>query len=1809
MPQNVDATDRVKLSGLFRFAQGVLAAREQVQLRMQDTGLGCFSETEMRDLPGIALNVDADNWLVLQRLRETRPPDPDEMLAEWLEGLVDDPAKTPRFKSAIVREVDIDEASDLCEAGFLSMEDVYRISGDATASDAEGGYEGGVKIALRLENLGHLKAGLEEWRDGVWEAWAAQECRVRKSIQLYNSFFKLHNMMHGGAVGTPPELVWGIGLARWKFPQATIDMPLIEQLVDLDVQEGGALTIKPREVRPGLSLKPFLHVDVEGSFETQRYVQALFDTITDSEVGEITPFDAGVWENLLDLAATRLSSRARHVTLHDIREGAEVKAPGDDLVIYSTWSIFGRPRSESIREQDLEQLRKKIDQTERDDALPVSIRGFVAPQPASAAPADDDWGLSRTVLGSGAEWGGNGAKGSTLPDRVRVPRALQQGVYFFPLPYNEEQAKIIDRLDANDVVTVTGPPGTGKTHTIANIIAHFMATGKRVLVTARTAEAIAAVREKLPKDLASLVIASVASDREGVKHLEEAIQRLSDDVVSLDAAQTIDDITHIEADIVAIDEQIRSCDRRLADIAAENLTTLSWGGEERTAMELAEEILRVAPANDWMTDRPANPPPASLDAVVGRLRAALPRIGEDILYLEVELPDPGDLPAAVELIEAHDFERTYRSRPTEDFSGEPEMARDSEDAEACARDAYAALDGLRLTLVGSSDWERSFAVTGLAAGLAGDPAPDVGRRTTAAWALINERRPGRIELEANGAELAKLIEAAERGMAGKRVRPTVAGIFNRRLTAAVESIRVDGNVPDGTESWARIFDSLKILEIRPEIDALWLEDVEAGRLPPVPETPDELFAVVRDVEERLQRIKTSVQAVVEQAPRLTRLFPYGIDLNACLIDLRIERVQKALRANLNDEYQPPDALTKLASFASRGEQPVYAELAALRDALGKEDIGAPEIVAVRTWVTQEIVRLRKLSAEFEMIGSDLTALRGVAPDWAAASLAEPAHADRILRADWRQAWEWAVMRGRLDRIISLGNGDTWREQKMELRRRRERQFESLIRARTLLGLKKRLTGPVQTALATFTSSIRRLGRGTGKSAVRWRRAIRRAAIDAAPAAPVWIMPEYKIAEQLPAELGDFDLVILDEASQSDVTAIGALARGKKLLIVGDEQQVSPSAVGVPQNKIDVLRAEHLAFLPNKEVIDENTSIFEIAMQMYPSTHLMLREHFRCAEPIIQFSTRFYSGRLIPIRVPKPSERFDPPLVDVLVTGAERRGKTNEAEARFIVDEIAAIASDPSHANRDVAVISLIGGEQAELIERKLIDDPRVGTETMERLRIICGDSRTMQGQERSIVFLSMVSTRETARTQSTQGDGQRFNVALSRARDRLYLVHSVTSQDLKQGDLKLAVLQHFADPMPEGRAYAGDGVLERCESGFEREVCERLINAGYRVRAQVKAGPFRIDLVVEGADDRRLAIELDGDAWHGPERWEQDMARQSALERAGWTFWRVFGSQWVSDRDHWQSNLFDRLRVMGIEPIGAEASGEIFTESRVFNAALGSEVAAVALVVDAAGGADIELDSAVSVASETAEPGEDTKSVGLRTLDSGDHAPGVSDPIALIEERTNPIAPTVVVRLKPVTTLDPHDVGVAIEVAPAPVPDSERFYDQDYRITLRAMIREIVDASGPMTFKHLCDRIARAHGFQRTGSEIKKTIQDGLGDARAISHGPGDDRVVWPETLMVSEWVQFRGLESGGVKRDWGDVPLPEKLGLAREIVTRRVAQPSVAMGEAIGVQRLRRRTREEIETLLETATAMLAEDQAASEGASNVSYFNQRFR
>ena len=280
-----------------------------------------------------------------------------------------------------------------------------------------------------------------------------------------------------------------------------------------------------------------------------------------------------------------------------------------------------------------------------------------------------------------------------------------------------------------------------------------------------------------------------------------------------------------------------------------------------------------------------------------------------------------------------------------------------------------------------------------------------------------------------------------------------------------------------------------------------------------------------------------------------------------------------------------------------------------------------------------------------------------------------------------------------------------------------------------------------------------------------------------------------------------------------------------------------------------------------------------------------------------------------------------------MTVTDKRSKINEIEAEAIVVEIRKLVSNGKYKGRSIGVISLIGAQQAKYIQDQLLIE--LGEGVFQEYKIACGDAATFQGKERDIMFLSMVVGSGQGAVINKKDAEQRMNVALSRARDRMYLYRSIEMDDLKnENDLRLKILRHFVSPMPQANEI-GD-FLDLCDSGFERDVYKRLVEKGYNVIPQVKVGAFSIDLVVEGENDRRLAVELDGDKYHPPEKWMDDWRRQRTMERVGWQFWRCWGSSYTIDPEGCIDDLVGVLSNMKIFPCKGSSNTSVYTEQRVY---------------------------------------------------------------------------------------------------------------------------------------------------------------------------------------------------------------------------------------------------------------------------------------
>jgi very-short-patch-repair endonuclease len=420
------------------------------------------------------------------------------------------------------------------------------------------------------------------------------------------------------------------------------------------------------------------------------------------------------------------------------------------------------------------------------------------------------------------------------------------------------------------------------------------------------------------------------------------------------------------------------------------------------------------------------------------------------------------------------------------------------------------------------------------------------------------------------------------------------------------------------------------------------------------------------------------------------------------------------------------------------------------------------------------------------------------------------------------------------------------------------------------------------------------------------------------AVPVWIMPMSRVVESFDPRTVRFDVVIIDEASQSDVMGLLALYYADTAIVVGDNEQVSPSAVGQELTTVQHLIDEHLQGVPNGHLYDGKTSIYDLASASFGAT-IRLVEHFRCVPEIIQFSNQLcYDWTIRPLR-DGSTVRLKPHVVAHRVVDAIANDKTNEEEAREVAALVLSACEQPEYAKKTFGIVSMVGEQQAYRIEALLRRHLREDEFKLEH-NILCGNAAHFQGDQRDVMFLSMVDTSDCGVLKMRQEPTfkQRFNVAASRAKDQMWVVHSLDPRShLKAGDLRRRLIEHAEDP--DALIESIQSVESKTELPFEKEVASRLVQAGYRVSPQWRVGYYRIDLVVEH-DARRVAIECDGDKYHPIEKLPDDMARQAVLERRGWKFIRIRGSAFFRDPEGVMRSVFAQISSLGIEPVGPEPS-------------------------------------------------------------------------------------------------------------------------------------------------------------------------------------------------------------------------------------------------------------------------------------------------
>lgn len=1430
---------------------------------------GCFTRAWGRDEED-----GSDEWLEVQNRREPELPDVPPQCKDWVN------LSALRNKNCLPELIpEITRQNLLPDWGEDSDQPKTILHTD------------------RLEDHPEVQQAWERYLQDKWLPWTEEHNTWQKVHEVYSALFAIHQEQL--RLGEEYELVLGLGLLTWQTPNGQrVRRHLVVADANLEFEARlGRFTVRPHADGAKLRLElDMLDIEEQPARAEEAARKALAAAGDD-------PWDRDCVEGVLQSLVHSIDSQGDY---SESLEASNTQPSSKPMVEFAPALILRKRSAKGLTET----LRRIKEQIEHGEDIPAEF--------ADLAEIHSKDGLESL-------------------DGPEEATASFDGEIFFPKPSNDEQRRIVEKLRAASGVLVQGPPGTGKSHTIANLICHLLATGQRTLITAKTPRALQVLEGLVPDQLRPLCINLLGSGLEERRSLESSVSGILRKNEEWDENRAKHERRELEECLRKLREEKAKVSRQLRDIRESETHTqsIAEGTYRGTAARIAEAVNRDRADYEWFTDI------VPLEGTCQISTSDLRRVLAELRYFtpekrrELELAWPEALPSSehfANLIEdeesASEEERDTANRA--DRRIVDLLVKSGTTTIEAIRDALSYFCRKRMTLLAMPHAWMPDAVHDI---LGGSPAQwrellrvtrDVissieGLVAVADNASINF--PDTADIRTLHEDARKLKGHIESGgkLGWGPFRPK---LVKERLYV-IKSVTIGGRPCSTAEHFSTLVDALYV---RIECEKAWGFWAERSEKVHGPYT-QQLTALksLRDGLENalsLEELITKCRETISQCPGIGEPVwadeaQVGIFISSCR--LALAHIQKRCA---NDEIQSIE--TTISRIAAKpGAHPVTDELLS---AVRNRNIDKFALCE------NAIQDLQKHRQRLDNLNDDLSELSRLLPKFTHSleqTCNEPYWEERTERIG--DAWRWAQARYWIEEYI--------RQEDVPALHKRAKQIEDEISSivAKLAALHawsfcfSRLGEDHRRHMEAWQQSMRRLGKGTGKHAPRHRREAQEHLNKCREAVPAWVMPLHRVWDTVDPAPGMFDVIIVDEASQCGVEALPLFYLARKILIVGDDKQISPDAVGVPRESVHRLMEEHLYDFHFSSSFDIESSLFDHGKLRYGTRRITLREHFRCMPEIIRFSNDLsYSDTpLIPLRQYGPNRL--PPLEHVFVEGGYCQGSDNriinDPEAEAIVQRIVEMCGDSRYKGKTMGVVVLQGEAQAARIEELLLK--RLGAEEMENRRLVCGNPYSFQGDERDIILLSLVAASNRRIGQLTKAaDERRFNVAASRARDQMILYHSVTCDDLSEHDLRRRLLEFFEHTRPISIAGIQREELERraaqdnrsvvsppspFESWFEVDVALELLRKNFTVLAQYEVAGKRIDLVIEGGQ-ARLAVECDGDYWHGPDRYETDMQRQRQLERCGWEFFRVRESSFYADKNAALEQMWLMLQERGIFP-------------------------------------------------------------------------------------------------------------------------------------------------------------------------------------------------------------------------------------------------------------------------------------------------------
>ncbi|MDD8045962.1 MAG: DUF3320 domain-containing protein [Verrucomicrobiota bacterium] len=648
--------------------------------------------------------------------------------------------------------------------------------------------------------------------------------------------------------------------------------------------------------------------------------------------------------------------------------------------------------------------------------------------------------------------------------------------------------------------------------------------------------------------------------------------------------------------------------------------------------------------------------------------------------------------------------------------------------------------------------------------------------------------------------------------------------------------------------------------------------------------------------------------------------------------------------------------------------------------------------------------------------------------------------------------------------------------------------------------------------------------------------------------PCILMSPISVAQYLDINGPKFDLVIFDEASQIPVwDAIGVIARGKQTIVVGDPKQLPPTSF------FEKSEANDEQDFDDETLVDDMESILDDCVASGMKT-MQLKWHYRSRhESLITFSNHhYYDNQLLTF----PSKIHEGLGITFrhLEDGVYDRGKsrTNQVEARAVVAEIVRRLKDPKLRERTIGVVTFSQAQQTlveDLLDKERTKHPDINQFFTDKVPepVFVKNLENVQGDERDSIFFSVCYGPDASGyvamnfgPLNNTGGERRLNVAITRARLELVVYSSLRHTDIDLARTRATGIKHFKNFLAYAQlgpdAIAQDSTSKHDPdslSPFELDVLLELQKLGWEVHQQVGCSGYRIDLAVvnpDHKDEYLMGIECDGRTYHQARTArDRDILRQSVLEGLGWKLFRIWSADWMEKEEVVVNHLDEALKK----------ELELVRELKAKEAL---EMQALTVTPDSVEDDQME-DPSIDPSNNDFVPDAQTESEWSNSVPAAQEE-------ALVFASATTTEPTYPDTVEKQAGIVAEASGHRYIEEPYIVAENQDgggtaddFTAIEHTQVLRRDIEQIVRVEGPICLKLLAKRLGERYDFSKVTTKKLTRVEEVVrfANVRLETDHNEEAIVLWPADLTTADFKKFRPNVDGETNvRNAQEIPIQE---------------------------------------------------------------------